>query len=112
LTREQPNGLFPGKEMNMTGLVTESIQVLDQQSIDSRILALLEDQGAHLLDELDRILPDVGSARFLLAIDRLSRAGKIRIGPPANGDYLVSAILGRHAAYRHSKQDERFLAAR
>jgi hypothetical protein len=74
------------------GLIAESRRALGGQSIDDRILALLHEQGAHKLDDLDKILPDVGSARFLLAIDRLSREGKILLGPPENGDYLVSAI--------------------
>lgn len=79
--------------------ITESVQVLEQQSIDNRILDLLENQGAQMLDDLDKGLSDVGSARFLLAIDRLSRAGKIFIGTPKNGDYLVSAIPSTRSVY-------------
>ena len=48
--------------------ITESVQVLEQQSIDNRILDLLENQGAQMLDDLDKGLSDVGSARFLLAM--------------------------------------------
>jgi len=63
-----------------------------QQLIDNHILQLLREHGAQMLDQLDKILPDIGSARFLLAIDRLSRAGKIHLASPRNGDYLVSAV--------------------
>ena len=45
-----------------------SVHILEQQSIDNRILDVLEGQGAQMLDDLDKDLPDVGSARFLLAI--------------------------------------------
>lgn len=70
-----------------------------RQSIDDRILSLLQEQGAQKLDDLDKILPDIGSASFLLAIDRLSREGKILLGPPENGDYLVSAIPAARSVY-------------
>lgn len=62
-----------------------------QQLIDNHILQLLREHGAQMLDQLDKILPDVGSARVLFAIDRLSRTGQVSIGLPANGEYLVSA---------------------
>ena len=79
--------------------IPESIRLLEEQSIDNRILELLEDRGARSLDHLDKSLPDVGSARLLFAIDRLSREGKILIGPPTNGDYLVSVIPSTRAVY-------------
>ena len=79
--------------------IPESIRLLEEQSIDNRILELLEDRGARSLDHLDKSLPDVGSARLLFAIDRLSREGKILIGPPRNGDYLVSVIPSTRAVY-------------
>jgi len=69
------------------------------ESVDDRILALLREQGAQKLDDLDKILPDVGSARFLLAIDRLSREGRILLGPPENGDYLVSVLPASRFVY-------------
>lgn len=68
--------------------------VSDSQSIEEQILDVLIERGAHLLDHLDNTLPNVGSTRLLLAIDRLSRAGRIAIGPPRNGDYLVWAVPG------------------
>ncbi len=81
------------------GLAATSAWISGRHSIDDRILALLHEHGARKLDELDKILPDVGSASFLLAIDRLSREGKILLGPPENGDYLVSAIPASRSLY-------------
>lgn len=71
----------------------------DHRSIEERILEVLRERGAHLLDQLGEALPDIGSARLLLAIDRLSREGSIAIGPPKNGDYLVWAMPGRSVVY-------------
>ena len=81
------------------GFTAKSEWVSGSQSIDDRILALLHEQGAQKLDDLDKVLPDVGSARFLLAIDRLSREGKILLGPPENGDYLVTALPATRTVY-------------
>ena len=81
------------------GLAATSAWISGRHSIDDRILALLHEHGAQKLDELDKILPDVGSARFLLAIDRLSREGKIYLVPARNRDYLVSAIPASRSLY-------------
>lgn len=81
------------------GFKAASRWVSVRQSIDDRILTFLQEQGAQKLDHLDKILPDIGSASFLLAIDRLSREGKILLGPPENGDYLVSAISAARSVY-------------
>jgi hypothetical protein len=72
--------------------IPESILQLEQQSIDNRILDILEEDGAQSLDDLDNSLPEVGSARILFAIDRLSRTGQVSMGPRRNGEYIVSAI--------------------
>jgi hypothetical protein len=79
--------------------IPQSILLLEQQSIDDRILEILEEQGAQSLDYLDKSLPDVGSTRLLFAIDRLSRTGKISIGPPSNGEYLVAATPVTRSVY-------------
>ena len=79
--------------------IPQSILLLEQQSIDDRILEILEEQGAQSLDYLDKSLPDVGSTPLLFAIDRLSRTGKISIGPPSKGEYLVSATPVTRSVY-------------
>lgn len=71
----------------------------DHRSIDERILEVLRERGAHMLDQLGEVLQDIGGAQLLLAIDRLSREGSIGIGPPKNGDYLVWAMPGRSTLY-------------
>ena len=73
--------------------------VQDSQAIEEEILVALIQHGALLLDHLERILPNIESARLLLAIDRLSRAGRIAIGPPRNADYLVWAVPGKSPVY-------------
>lgn len=93
-------GRHLGKEKQMTfRTIPESILLSEQQSIDARILEILEEQGAQSLDHLDRNLSDIGSARLLFAIDRLSRTGQILIGPPSNGEYLVSATPATRSLY-------------
>jgi outer membrane receptor for ferric coprogen and ferric-rhodotorulic acid len=67
--------------------IPQSILLLEQQSIDDRILGILE-QGVQSLDYLDKSLPDVGSTRLLFAIDRLSRTGKSRSDLPVMENIL------------------------
>lgn len=73
--------------------------VQDSQAIEEEILVALVQHGALMLDHLERILPNIESARLLFAIDRLSRAGRIAIGPPRNADYLVWAVPGESPVY-------------
>ncbi len=58
-------------------------------AIESNVLHVLERQGAKTLDQLESELIHIESAQLLFAIDRLSRSGKIAIGPPNKGEYLV-----------------------
>jgi len=60
--------------------------------VEADVLGILEQQGARTLDQLEGELLHVGSAQLLFAIDRLSRSGRIAIGPPSNGEYLVWVI--------------------
>ncbi len=59
------------------------------QAVEVNILDVLRQRGAKTLDQLEGELVHIGSAQLLFAIDRLSRSGRIAIGPPINGDYLV-----------------------
>ena len=58
-------------------------------AVETNVLDILERQGAKTLDQLESELIHIGSAQLLFAIDRLSRSGRIAIGPPRKGDYLV-----------------------
>lgn len=62
------------------------------QSVEVNVLDVLRQRGAKTLDQLEGELVHIGSAQLLFAIDRLSRAGRIAIGPPVKGDYLVWAM--------------------
>lgn len=62
------------------------------QSVEVNILDVLRQRGAKTLDQLEGELVHIGSAQLLFAIDRLSRSGRIAIGPPVKGDYLVWAM--------------------
>ena len=68
--------------------------VQDSEEIEEEILVALIQRGALMLDHLEQMLSHIEGARLLLAVDRLSRAGRIALGPPRNGDYLVWAVPG------------------
>ena len=63
---------------------------LECPSIDEWILSALTVQEEQTLDALGRRLPEVNWAQFFLAIDRLSRTGKIALWPLQHGDYRVT----------------------
>ena len=77
------------------------------QSIDEWILDHLRWRGDQTLDDLSRLFPKFEEARFLFAIDRLSRAGKIAISPPQDGDYLISVRPAEEQEAIHGN-DRRF----
>jgi hypothetical protein len=75
--------------------MTEELSIaVESRPIDERILDSLRTDGTQTLDRLSHAWPAEGWAPVFLAIDRLSRVGKIVIGPPKNGDYLVSVAPG------------------
>jgi hypothetical protein len=77
-------------------LMTEESNIAgESRPIDERILDSLRINGTQTLDRLSHAWPTEGWAPLFLAIDRLSRAGKITIWPPKNGDYLVSVTPGK-----------------
>ena len=51
----------------------------DGPAMDRWILSVLSEQQEHTLDTLEQQLPEVDSAQFFLAIDRLSRTGEIAL---------------------------------
>lgn len=77
-------------------LMTDEANIaVESRPIDERILDSLRTDGTQTLDRLSHAWPAEGWAPLFLAIDRLSRAGKITIWPPKNGDYLVSVTPGK-----------------
>lgn len=64
---------------------------LHHASIDQWIVETLCRHGTLTLDYLNSLFPKCEEARLLFAVDRLSRAGRIVISPPQDGDYLISA---------------------
>ncbi|MGQ0557575.1 MAG: hypothetical protein ACT4PN_16710 [Nitrospiraceae bacterium] len=60
--------------------------------VETDVLQILEQQGARTLNQLESDLVHIGSAQLLFAIDRLSRSGKIGMGPHHNREYLVWVI--------------------
>lgn len=60
--------------------------------VEADVLQILDRQGARTLDQLESDLVHIGSAQLLFAIDRLSRSGRIGMGPHRNREYLVWVI--------------------
>ena len=67
-------------------------------SIDEWITSVLVQHGTQTLDDLGKLLPDVNWAQLFLAIDRLSRSGKISLWSPGFGNYLITANPGHLSA--------------
>ena len=63
---------------------------LNQPSIDEWILATVQGRGGLTLDQLAGALPQPNWSQVFLAIDRLSRAGRIRLSITAGKDYHMS----------------------
>jgi hypothetical protein len=59
-------------------------------SIDEWIIAVLEGKGEQKLEALASLLQETNWAQLFLAVDRLSRAEKIRIRQTSDHDYLLS----------------------
>jgi hypothetical protein len=76
--------------MATVSVIEELSVTVESRSMDEWILDSLRTEGTQTLDCLSYAWPAEGWAQLFLAIDRLSRAGKITIWPPKNGDYFVS----------------------
>jgi hypothetical protein len=63
----------------------------EKPSIDEWVLAALQQHGTQSLDQMSKLLPEINWAQLFLAIDRLSRSGKISLWSPGFGDYLITA---------------------
>ncbi|MER3422912.1 MAG: hypothetical protein C4293_06445 [Nitrospiraceae bacterium] len=74
--------------------------VLERPSVEEWVLGVLRDRGAQTLDQLGGSLPEVNWAQLFLAIDRLSRSGKISMWNMGPGDYLLS--INKHTSSLYS----------
>jgi hypothetical protein len=63
---------------------------LNRPSMDEWILATVQDRGGLTLDQLASTLPQPNWSQVFLAVDRLSRAGSIRLLVTAGKDYHIS----------------------
>jgi hypothetical protein len=75
-------------------------------SIDEWITAALRAKGQQTLDALGSLLPETNWAQLFLAVDRLSRAERIRIRQTSDHDYLLSlaAIMAESISSAEPKQ--------
>lgn len=67
--------------------VSSSIE--EQPSIEEWVLDVLEREGMQTLDQLGLLLPAGNWARLFLALDRMSRSGRIVLWSNGRGDYLA-----------------------
>jgi hypothetical protein len=76
----------------MRALAASAAVVVTEESgsVDQWIVEVLRQRGEVSLDVLLCALPSGAWSRLFLAVDRLSRAGKIAIRPPHHGDYVIS----------------------
>lgn len=59
-------------------------------SIEQRVLAALRVGGDKTIEQLTASLPDVSWTQVFLAIDRLSRSGRVILRRTVRGDYQAS----------------------
>jgi hypothetical protein len=64
--------------------------VQEKPSIDEWVLGALQQHGTQTLDQMGTLLPETNWAQLFLAVDRLSRSGKISLWSPGFGDYLIT----------------------
>ena len=61
-----------------------------QPPVEQRIVATLHAGGTKTLEQLAAELPDVSWPQVFLAIDRLSRSGRVVLHRTSRGDYQAS----------------------
>jgi hypothetical protein len=64
--------------------------IMDQPSLDEWIIGQLQERGFHPLEQLASPLRPVNWSELFLAIDRLTRMGKIFLWPATSGDIVLS----------------------
>jgi hypothetical protein len=81
-----------------SGVQDRRAMVQEKPSIDEWVLSTLQQHGTQTLDQIGKLLPEVNWAQLFLAIDRLSRAGKISLWSPGFGDYLITVNVSHRPA--------------
>lgn len=71
-----------------------SLSSVSQPSLVEWVLGTLETRGAQTLEDLASRLPDTNWAQLLLAIDYLSRKGRVSMALAGRADYVVSLRSG------------------
>ena len=66
---------------------SDSIDV--RTSLEEWVLQVLEREGMQTLDQLGLRLPSGNWARLFLALDRMSRSGRLALWSTGRGDYLA-----------------------
>lgn len=89
--------LYQSKESSAQ-IKDRRVAVHEKPSIDEWIVGVLQQHGTQTLDQIGKLLPEVNWAQLFLAIDRLSRSGKISLWSPGFGDYLITVNQGRYTA--------------
>jgi hypothetical protein len=64
-------------------------ELLERSSVEEWLLRVLMEQGERSLDELEQSLPETNWAQFFLAIDKLSRSGRICLRRAKDGNYII-----------------------
>lgn len=59
------------------------------QAVDRRMLTVLQRKGAQSMDTLSK-LTGISWGQIFMAVDRLSRVGKITLTPVRPGEYRIS----------------------
>jgi hypothetical protein len=73
-----------------------SIPLEEGCSIEEWVLDVLEREGMQTLDQLGLLLPAGNWARLFLALDRMSRSGRIVLWSNGRGEYLAKVKDLRH----------------
>jgi hypothetical protein len=81
-----------------SGVHDRRAMLQEKPSIDEWVLGALQQHGTQTLDQIGKLLPGVNWAQLFLAIDRLSRSGKISLWSPGFGDYLITVNQGHRPA--------------
>ena len=83
-----------GESMDTIGEITRPTAPVPTETslMEDWILETLRREGMQTLDQLGLFMSADKWARFFLAIDRLSRSGRITLSCSGRGEYLVKAV--------------------
>lgn len=68
---------------------TQTHSPITPHAVDRRMLTVLQGKGAQSMDALSR-LTGIGWGQIFMAVDRLSRKGRISLTPVRGGEYRIS----------------------